>query len=104
MKLIQHTGLREHGVYSFPDGTQVVSRAREAGGSVLYYLADWELFGSFEVEAERNAPAFRIVEANSMGQIFRFGLPTQWYLDDLTDTGHTAKQNTREKSFSAAAR
>ena len=81
--------LRQHGVYKFPDGTQIVACPCASNRHALYYLSDWKLFGAGEVKADLNAPAFRIVEANSAGQIFRFGMPTRWYLNDLTDTGRT---------------
>lgn len=88
---MQQIGLRERGIYAFPDGTRVVVRADEPNKTALYYLSDWELFGGGEVEAERNAPAFRVVEADDDGQIFRFGIPTRGHLYDLTDSGRTAR-------------
>ena len=83
--------IRERGIYSFPDGTLVVAQPREPSGTLLFYLSDWEVFGGAEVQAERNATAFRIIEANADGQILRFGIPTRWQLDDLSDTGRTAR-------------
>ena len=90
-KTMLQVGIREYGIYTFPDGTRVIARSREPVGTLLYYLSDWQLFGGREVEAERNAPAFRIVEADHAGQIFRFGMRTRWHLDDLSDTGQTAR-------------
>ena len=83
--------IRERGIYSFPDGTLVVAQPREPSATLLFYLSDWEVFGGAEVQAERNATAFRIIEANADGQILRFGIPTRWQLDDLSDTGRTAR-------------
>ncbi len=83
--------MREHGIYVFPDGTQVVACIGENSRTILYYWDDWKLYGAATVEAESNAPAFRLLEANQMGQITRFSAPTRWHLDDLADTGQTAK-------------
>ena len=88
--VLQRIQLRTHGVYSFPDGTEVVACERDHAGPSLYYLSDWNLYGADEVEAEQNAPAFRLLEADSSGLIFRFGMPTRWSLEDLIDTGRTA--------------
>jgi hypothetical protein len=86
----QAAALREHGIYVLPDGTQVVLCAGTTSQTVLYYLTDWKLFGE-EVTAERNAVPFRILAANDIGAIRKLGQPTRWHLDDLIDTGRTAK-------------
>ncbi|HVF50225.1 MAG TPA: hypothetical protein VNA19_09080 [Pyrinomonadaceae bacterium] len=87
---MQGIGLREHGIYAFPDGTQVVACTDESGRTVLYYLTDWRLFGGDEVCSEQNAAAFRIFAASPSNLITRLGQPTRWTLRDLSDTGRTA--------------
>ncbi|HEV2912781.1 MAG TPA: hypothetical protein VGX92_05635 [Pyrinomonadaceae bacterium] len=82
--------LKEQGIYAFPDGTQVVACAGDGRGLVLYYLRDWKLYGAKEVLAERNAAAFRLLEANPTGSILIYGYPTRWTVEDLVDTGRVA--------------
>lgn len=81
--------LRERGVYTLPDGTQVVVCADGREHLGLFYLTDWKLFGGEELRAARNAMAFRILEVTPDGHIRRFGHPTDWRLADLRDTGRT---------------
>jgi hypothetical protein len=83
--------LKEHGIYAFPDGTQVVACAHDVHGSLLYYLRDWKIYGGSEVVAERNAPAFRLLETDSTGRILMYGYPTRWTIEDLVDTGRVAR-------------
>lgn len=83
--------LRDRGIYAFPDGTQVVACAHARDGSYLYYLRDWKLYGAGEVEAERNALAFRLLETDRGGQILMYGYPTRWSVVDLAYTGRTAR-------------
>jgi hypothetical protein len=82
--------LKEHGIYAFPDGTQVVACGHETRGPLLYYLKDWKLYGGSEVVAERNAPAFRLLETDDAGRILMYGYPTRWTIEDLVDTGCVA--------------
>jgi hypothetical protein len=85
------SSLKEHGIYAFPDGTQVVACDKDARGSLLYYLRDWKLYGASEVVAERNATAFRLLETDSDGCILMYGYPTRWNIEDLVDTGRVAR-------------
>ena len=85
------SALKERGIYAFPDGTQVVACAHDEHGSRLYYLKDWKLYGSLEVVAERNAPAFRLLEIDKAGRILMYGYPTRWTVEDLVDTGRVAR-------------
>ncbi|HYY55929.1 MAG TPA: hypothetical protein VE842_01290 [Pyrinomonadaceae bacterium] len=87
---IHEVPLKEQGIYAFPDGTQVVACAVGEHGLVLYYLRDWKLYGAAEVLAERNAAAFRLLEANPAGSILMYGYPTRWTVKDLVDTGRVA--------------
>jgi hypothetical protein len=82
--------LKEHGIYAFPDGTQVVACASDTRCALLYYLRDWKLYGGKEVIAERNAPAFRLLETDHAGRILMYGCPTRWNIKDLVDTGRVA--------------
>lgn len=82
--------LKEHGIYAFPDGTQVVACASARSGSLLYYLRDWKLYGGHEVVADRNATAFRLLETDLAGRILMYGYPTRWTIEDLVDTGRVA--------------
>jgi hypothetical protein len=82
--------LKEHGIYAFPDGTQVVACAGDSRGSLLYYLRDWKLYGGHEVVAERNATAFRLLETDHAGRILMYGYPTRWTVEDLVYTGRVA--------------
>ena len=81
--------LRERGVYTLPDGTQVVVCADGGDHLDLFYLTDWTLFGGDELRAARDAMAFRILKVTADGLIRRFGHPTDWRLADLHDTGRT---------------
>jgi len=84
--------LKEQGIYAFPDGTQVVAcDSRDGRRLVLYYLRDWKLYGADVVVAERNAPAFRLLEADMAGSIHMYGYPTCWTVEDLVDTGRIAQ-------------
>lgn len=87
----RENSLKDQGIYVFPDGTQVVACAGDARGAVLYYLRDWRLYGADEVRASRNAPAFRLLEADHAGRILMYGYPTRWRVEDLTDTGRVAR-------------
>jgi hypothetical protein len=84
------SALKEHGIYAFPDGTQVVACANDERGVLLYYLKDWKLYGALEVVAERNAAAFRLLETDTAGRILMYGCPTSWTVEDLFDTGRIA--------------
>ncbi|HEX8142132.1 MAG TPA: hypothetical protein VF553_06010 [Pyrinomonadaceae bacterium] len=88
---IGEISLKERGIYAFPDGTQVVACPADGQGSRLYYLRDWKLYGAGEVVAERNAPAFRLLETDSEGRILMYGYPTRWTIEDLVYTGRVAR-------------
>ncbi len=79
--------LRERGVYALPDGREFVAHAVFRGGYVLYTPEAWEFFG--------HPYAF---ESNEAGQIRLAGQPTDWRLEDLTDTTRTAEPRSSRRT------
>jgi hypothetical protein len=77
---VRHDKLRERGVYSLPDEREIV--ATGCGGGEQLCLYDTQTYESFGL-------AEYLVDAE--GQILEDGKPTGWRLEDLTDTGRTAK-------------
>jgi hypothetical protein len=73
------SGLRLHGIYTLPDGTEVIVGAGRYDRYFLYSLLDW---GSGLLTI--NLPiAF---EVGDKGQIITgTGYPTPWTINDLTD-------------------
>ena len=71
--------LRERGIYVLPDGREFVIHAVFRGGYVFYTPEAWEFSG------HRYA-----LESNGAGQIRLGGQPTDWRIEDLTDTTRTA--------------
>jgi hypothetical protein len=70
---------RELGIYSLPGEGEFVSSTLYAGGCSLYPLRAWNHFGGAE---------YRI---DQYGRLCRRGVPTRWRVNDLKDTGRTAK-------------
>jgi hypothetical protein len=75
--------LREQGIYALPDGREFVAHAVFRGGYVLFTPGDWEFFG------------IHLYETNAAGQVRSKGQATLWRINDLTDTGRTARPRSR---------
>jgi len=75
--------LREQGIYALPDGREFVAHAVFRGGYVLFTPRDWEFSG------------IHFYETNPAGQIRSKGQRTSWRIEDLTDTGRTARSRSR---------
>ena len=75
--------LREQGIYALPDGREFVAHAVFRGGYVLFTPSDWEFFG------------MHLYETNAAGQVRSKGQATLWRINDLTDTGRTARSRSR---------
>ena len=69
--------LRELGVYELPDQRAFDVSAVYAQGCYLYTLSAWKNFGVAEYWV------------GTEGQLISKGLPTQWSVEDLKDTGQT---------------
>jgi hypothetical protein len=69
--------LRELGVYELPDGGQYVVSTLYSDGCALYPLRAWGSYGNAEFWADKE------------GRLLRRGVPTQWNIRDLQDTGKT---------------
>jgi len=79
--------LREHGIYSVPEGGEFVAHQALSGGYLLYSPVAWEFFGMHSYESD------------GRGTIHLHGRSTRWQIKDLTDTRRTA----RSRSKSGAA-
>lgn len=75
-------GLRELGIYALPDGSEYVASIFYSEESCLYTPPAWELFAGAE---------FRV---DARGRLLRRGSPTRWAIQDLRDTGRTARYPT----------
>ena len=71
--------LRERGVYRLPGGREIVATGCGGEELCLYQIQTYESFGLAEYLV------------NAEGEILEDGRPTGWRLEDLTDTGRTAK-------------
>ena len=69
--------LRELGLYTLPDGREYVVSTLYSDGFSLYHTRTWGSFGNAEYWV------------NQDGQILRYGVPTNWTVRDLEDTGRT---------------
>jgi|GEM_PF-894216 hypothetical protein len=78
--------LRERGIYALADGREFVVHAVFRSGYVFYTQEDWDLFGPHAHESTAD------------GRLRWNGEPDQWRIEDLTDTGRTAR--TRSQRFS----
>jgi hypothetical protein len=72
-------GLRELGVYTLPDGSEYVASTIYAEGCCLYTPPSWGLFAGATLRVDKQ------------GRFLRRGSPTRWNVDDLRDTGRTAR-------------
>ena len=81
--------LRERGIYTLPEGGEVVAHEILSGGYLLYTPGAWEFFG------------MHIYESDGMGNIHLHARATRLQIKDLTDTRRTARS--RSKSGAAEA-
>jgi hypothetical protein len=72
--------LRERGVYSLPNGRELVVLAKHENGRVSFRLGGWEHFELTEYEV------------NEAGRLISQGRLTAWDIADLKDTGRTARE------------
>lgn len=72
-------GLRELGVYALPDGREYVASTIYSEGCCLYTPPTWGLFAGAELRVDKQ------------GRLLRHGSPTRWNVNDLKDTGRTAR-------------
>jgi hypothetical protein len=75
--------LRERGIYALPDGSELVA----CRGGRGYYLYDPQK----RVWNCGDPPDY---EVDAAGRILLEGRPTQWRIEDLTDTGWTGYRAT----------
>lgn len=78
--------LRERGIYALADGREFVVHAVFRSGYVFYTQEDWDLFGPHAHESTAD------------GRLGWSGEPDQWRIEDLTDTGRTARSRSRRFS------
>lgn len=81
--------LRKRGIYTLPEGGEVVAHGVFSGGYLLYTPVAWEFFG------------MHIYESDERGNIHLHGRSTRWQVKDLIDTRRTARS--RSKSGTAEA-
>ena len=81
--------LRERGIYTLPEGGEVVAHQVFSGGYFLYTPVAWEFFGTY------------VYDSDGRGNIHLHGRSTRWQITDLTDTRRTARS--RSKSGAAEA-
>lgn len=70
--------LRELGVYRLPDGREFIVSTLFQDGCSLYTPHAWATFGLAEFWVD------------SEGRLLRRGVPSDWRVQDLTDTGKSA--------------
>lgn len=71
--------LREQGIYCLPNGRELVVREKTGGGKE-FRLNGWGHFEATEYVV------------NDTGRILAQGKLTAWDINDLTDTGRTARE------------
>jgi hypothetical protein len=72
--------LRERGIYSLPNGRELVVLRKHENGRVTYVLGGWRRFELTEYEV------------NEEGRLIYQGNLTAWDSANLRDTGQTAKE------------
>lgn len=70
--------LREQGIYSLPNGSELVVNRKHERGPVLYQLRSWNRFETSEFEI------------NEAGRLLTQGRLTAWDITNLKDTGRSA--------------
>jgi hypothetical protein len=71
--------LKERGVYTLPDGRELIASRISNLGCCLYSPQTWKNYGIAE---------YRI---HSDGRLMSKGVPTRWRIEDLKDTGREIK-------------
>ena len=77
--MLQAGGLRERGIYRLPDGQEVVVSACGGEEYCMFASATYDSFGLAEYLI------------SSEGKILKGTEPTGWGVEDLSDTGRTAR-------------
>jgi len=70
--------LRELGIYTLPNGRELIVSTIYHDGCSLYTSSAWETFGTAEYWVDRD------------GRLLHRGVPSIWKMQDLNDTGRTA--------------
>lgn len=71
--------LKERGIYTLPDGRElIIGRISEQGCS-LYLPQTWKSYGIAEYRIHQD------------GRLLSKGIPTRWRIEDLKDTGRVIK-------------
>jgi hypothetical protein len=78
--------LRDRGIYSLSDGREFVVHAVFRGGYVFYTPENWERFGPYAYGSD------------AVGQIRWNRQPDHWRIEDLIDSGRTARSRYRRMS------
>ena len=76
-------GLRERGIYRLPDSREFIVHAVFRGGYVLYTPEAWEYYG------------MHAYESDAEGRMRVNGRLTYWRVEDLRDTGRTARSRSK---------
>jgi hypothetical protein len=71
--------LRELGIYALPDGSEFIVSTLYHDGCSIYTPHAWETSGAAEYRVDRD------------GRLLRRGTPSAWNVEDLKDTGKTAR-------------
>jgi hypothetical protein len=83
--------LRESGVYTLPSGGELVVHTVFRGGYFLYTPEAWEFNGTHKYESD------------TAGRMRRNGCATEWQIDQLADTGRTARARSRNGAAQKAS-
>lgn len=83
--------LRESGVYTLPGVGELVVHAVFRGGYFFYTREAWEFNGTHKYESDTG------------GRMRLNGRPTEWQIDQLADTGRTARTRSRSGAAQKAA-
>ena len=76
--------LKEQGIYALPsERGELVAHLVFRSGYVLYTPTDWEFFGPYTYESDRD------------GNLRREEEPTRWHIDDLAYTNRSARSRSR---------
>lgn len=73
------TKLKERGIYTLPDGRELIAGRISEHGCSLYSPQTWRSYGIAE---------YRIYPD---GRLMSKGVPTRWRIEDLKDTGREIK-------------
>jgi hypothetical protein len=82
-------GLRHAGLYLTPTGEKLVATAAPGGRHLLYHPLVW----AGQAWVADMPVSYVITEEGHI--LTRSGGPTGWRIEDLSDTGHTARESAR---------